>query len=267
MLKSSFIHIPGIGPVTESYLWGTGVFSWEDFVVHYDRLKLPSLKKEKIRNHLALSSAHLQKRNIHFFADTLPKSEMWRVYPEFKDRVAFLDIETTGLSPYYNDITLIGIFDGKDAKTYIAGKNLDGFVADINKYDLMVTFNGSIFDAPFIASKFPEFVTPPQIDLRFFLKRLGYSGGLKSVERQLGIMRSSELKDVDGYYAVILWNRYIRGDANALKLLIEYNVADVINLKTLMEEGYRMMQDKLISEFYKMPTYAYEYGGKNKQQP
>ncbi|MGR3309414.1 MAG: ribonuclease H-like domain-containing protein [Candidatus Brocadiales bacterium] len=236
-------------------------------MVNYDRLELPGAKKEKIRDYLALSNAHLQEKNIRFFADTLPKSEMWRVYPEFKDGVAFLDIETTGFSPYYNDITLIGLFDGKDAKTYIAGKNLDSFVEDINKYPLMVTFNGSVFDAPFIASKFPDFVSPPQIDLRFFLSRLGYSGGLKNVERQLGIMRPSELKGIDGYYAVILWNRYTRGDTNALKLLIEYNIADVMGLKTLMEEGYRMMQDRLLSEYYEMPTYSYEYGVKDNQQP
>lgn len=256
MLKSSFIHIPGVGTKTERYIWQKGVFAWEDFMVNYDKLELPGAKKERIRNHVVLSGSHLQKRKIRFFADTLPKSEMWRVYPEFKDRVAFVDIETTGLSPYYSEITLVGLFDGKDAKTYIAGKNLDSFVEDINKYDLMVTFNGALFDVPFIAAKFPNFIPPPHIDLRFFFKRLGYSGGLKSVERQLGILRPSELKDIDGFHAVILWNRYTRGDINALKLLIEYNIADVMNLKTLMEEGCRMMQNRLL------PEYKFMEGGK-----
>ncbi len=249
MLKSSFIHIPGIGHKTERYIWGKGVFSWEDFMVNYDKLELPDGKIERIKNHVALSITHLQNRNVRFFADALPKSEIWRVYPDFKDRVAFLDIETTGLLSYYNEITLIGLFDGKDAKTYIAGKNLDSFVMDIKQYDLMVTFNGSIFDAPFIAAKFPNFIPPPHIDLRFFLKRLGYSGGLKSVERQLGIMRPEGIKDIDGFYATILWNKYIHGDSNALDLLIEYNLADVTVLKVLMDEGYGMMQSRLLPEY------------------
>ncbi|HHT9124954.1 MAG TPA: ribonuclease H-like domain-containing protein [Candidatus Brocadiia bacterium] len=249
MLKSSFIHVPGVGYKTERYIWGKGVFSWEDFLVSYNKVGLPDGKIERIKSHVTLSIAHLQNRNVHFFAEALPKSEIWRVYSEFKDKVAFLDIETTGLSAYYSDITLIGIFDGKDAKTYIAGKNLDSFVEDIKQYDLMVTFNGTLFDAPFIATKFSDFVPPPHIDLRFLLKRLGYSGGLKKVERQLGVMRPEGIKDLNGFDAVILWNRYMRGDIDALDLLIEYNLADVTVLKVLMEEGYRRMQNRLLPEY------------------
>lgn len=256
MLKSSFVHIPGIGHKTERYIWGKGVFSWEDFMVGYDKLGLPCRKKEKIRNYLVLSSTHLQRKNVHFFAEALPKSEIWRVYPDFKDKVAFLDIETTGLSPYYSEITLIGLFDGKDARTYIAGENLDSFVKDINEYALIVTFNGTLFDLPFIKTKFPNFIPPPHIDLRFFLKRLGYSGGLKNVERQLGIIRPDGIRGISGFDAVILWNKYTRGDISALNLLIEYNIADVLNLKTLMEIGCGMMQSRLL------PEYKFMEGGK-----
>src|SRR3989304_1168227 len=154
MLKSSFIHIPGIGHKTERYIWGEGVFSWEDFMVDYDRLALPSGKIERIKNHVALSITHLQNRNVHFFADALPKSEIWRGYPGFKDKVAFSANETTGLLSYNNEITLIGLFDGKDARTYIAGENLNSFIKDINEYALIVTFNGTLFDLPFIKTKF-----------------------------------------------------------------------------------------------------------------
>jgi uncharacterized protein len=47
------------------------------------------------------------------------------------------------------------------------------------------------------------------IDLRFVLKSLEFSGGLKGCERQLGIDRG-ELSDIDGYYAVFLWEQYKR---------------------------------------------------------
>lgn len=249
MLKGSFIHIPGVGVKTEKYIWKNGFFSWDIFLKKHERLELPPKKIEKIKNHLLLSKDYLQKKDIHFFTKFLPKSELWRFYPEFKDKVAFLDIETTGLSPYYNEITLIGIFDGKEIKTYIAGKNLDSFIKEINKYSLIITYNGALFDLPFIRTKFPNFVPPPHIDLRFFLRRLDYSGGLKAVEKQLGIVRPKEIKDIDGFGATILWNRYTRGDINSLKLLIEYNVADIMNLKILMEKGYKMMQKKLLHEY------------------
>ena len=71
------------------------------------------------------------------------------------------------------------------------------------------------------------------------LKSLGFSGGLKGCERRLGIDRG-ELRDMDGYYAVILWEQYKQtGDQKALQTLIEYNSLDARNLETLMEMAYR----------------------------
>ncbi len=59
-------------------------------------------------------------------------------------------------------------------------------------------------------------------------------GGLKAVERQLGIER--RLKDMNGYEAIKLWWRYVDFfDLEALNKLLEYNKEDVLNLKTLKE--------------------------------
>ena len=59
-------------------------------------------------------------------------------------------------------------------------------------------------------------------------------GGLKAVEQQLSIPR--RLKDVTGREAIILWERYHNyNDQEALRLLLEYNKEDVINLKALRE--------------------------------
>ena len=64
--------------------------------------------------------------------------------------------------------------------------------------------------------------------------RMNLKGGFKAVERQLGIPR--QLKDVDGFQAVILWWRYRSyDDENALALLLQYNKEDVVNLKALRE--------------------------------
>ena len=45
---------------------------------------------------------------------------------------------------------------------------------------------------------------------------------------------------MDGYMAVILWERYQRGDRTALDLLLKYNREDVINLEVLMDRAYEL---------------------------
>ncbi len=70
------------------------------------------------------------------------------------------------------------------------------------------------------------------------LKSLGYVGGLKGCERKLGIDRG-DLKDVDGYFAVLLWDEYrTNGNAKALETLLAYNIEDVINLEQLLVIAY-----------------------------
>lgn len=77
------------------------------------------------------------------------------------------------------------------------------------------------------------------------LKKLGYSGGLKKIEKELGLVRGEEIEGVDGYEAVRLWKAYQWGDKAALDTLVEYNTADIVNLKPLMEMGYREMKNRL----------------------
>jgi len=69
---------------------------------------------------------HLNARDAKFFAKSLPKSEHWHAYHDFKDRIAFVDIETTGLSPHYNHLTVVGIYDGKNVRRLCAGSTLTG---------------------------------------------------------------------------------------------------------------------------------------------
>ncbi|MDD5037953.1 MAG: ribonuclease H-like domain-containing protein, partial [Dehalococcoidales bacterium] len=57
-------------------------------------------------------------------------------------------------------------------------------------------------------------------------------GGLKAVERQLGIER--RLKDMNGWEAVKLWWKYVDSfDLAALNKLLEYNREDVVNLRAV----------------------------------
>lgn len=245
MLKNSFLHVPGVGPKTENSIWQRGVSSWSDFL-QAGVPQMPKQTTERIRDYLILSQEALERRDAQFFARTLPRSEWWRLFTDFRGDAVFLDIETTGLSFYYNEITLIGLSNGKGPKLYVRGHNLPDFREEIQKYSLMITFNGTLFDLPFLKKEFDGLQLPPvHIDLRFLLKRLGYSGGLKAIEERFGIARGGGIKDIDGLMATKLWNSYLRGDHSSLELLAKYNIADVANLETLMACSYHMMKQRL----------------------
>jgi len=158
-----------------------------------------------------------------------------------KNYVAYLDIETTGLSPIFSDITVIGIY----IENYFDERFIQLIGNEVNKYNLMYiiervhtiyTYNGSRFDLPFINIKLGLDLENHVLhyDLMYKCWEKGLYGGLKRVEKLLGIER--RLKEIDGRKAVILWERYIRDqDYNALALLLEYNKEDVMNLKKLRE--------------------------------
>ena len=104
----------------------------------------------------------------------------------------------------------------------------------------LVTYNGKCFDVPFIEWSFKTRLNQIHIDLRYVLKSLGYSGGLKGCEYQLGVDRG-ELQGVDGFFAVLLWEEYLKTrDRKVLETLLAYNIEDVVNLEQLMVIAYNL---------------------------
>jgi hypothetical protein len=54
-------------------------------------------------------------------------------------------------------------------------------------------------------------------------------------------MDRGDLSDVDGFFAVLLWNEYQKsGNKKALETLLAYNVQDTVNLESLMVTAYNM---------------------------
>ena len=244
MLKHTFIHIQGIGLKTERNLWKKGILTWQDFLNHRETI-FSRARDQFIGDELAASSENWN--NIHFFQDRLSSGDMWRVYDTFKEKAVYLDIETSGGYQGMDEITVIGLYDGCNVHTFVNGDNLDEFEISISQYDLVITFNGTTFDLPFIRRWFPNIFLPPaHIDLRFLLKKLGYTGGLKKIEKDLGLDRVLEIDGMGGYDAILLWKAYQWGDPEALARLIQYNTADIVNLKPLMEMGYREMRERLL---------------------
>jgi uncharacterized protein YprB with RNaseH-like and TPR domain len=238
MLKNTFHHIPGIGSKTEKQIWDLGTLNWEEFQAN----NAGSLSKEKAKiakHYIDQSHEQLKKNNPAYFVDLLPSKLHWRLFPEFRHLAVYLDIETTGMDNF-STITTIALYDGKHIRWYVAGDNLEHFLDDIFKYKLIITYNGKGFDIPFIENQFGIKLNHAHIDLRYVLAGLGFSGGLKGCERQLGINRG-KLTGVDGYFAVLLWDDYIKNkNQRALETLLAYNIEDVVNLEKLMIMAYNM---------------------------
>jgi uncharacterized protein YprB with RNaseH-like and TPR domain len=238
MLYKSFFHIPTIGAATEKKIWNCGICSMDDFLDSPPDF-ISSKKKELIFGHIELSKEKIKNNDPVYFVENLPSKEHWRIFNQYRNSSVYLDIETTGLDFYHSHITSIAMYDGRKIKYYVYGRNLDDFVNDIKDYKVIITYNGKSFDIPFIEKFFNISLNHAHLDLRHILKSLGFSGGLKSCERQFGIGRKDLLGDVDGFFAVELWNDYIRRkNAKALETLLSYNIEDVLNLEYLMVEAY-----------------------------
>jgi uncharacterized protein YprB with RNaseH-like and TPR domain/predicted nuclease with RNAse H fold len=150
--------------------------------------------------------------------------------------VLFLDIETTGLSRYYDYVTLIGFAIDGEYEVVVAGENPHPFFDALKKAHSLVTFNGSGFDLPFLEESLGDIEWPSHhVDLRYACRALGQTGGQKEIERNLGIDCREGIEGVDGAAAVVLWHRYMRGDHDALRHLIEYNRADVQAMAHILE--------------------------------
>ena len=155
---------------------------------------------------------------------------------------AYLEIETTGLSPFHNKITVVGIHtcNGEEASfTQLVGDDItaEGILSALEGVDTIYTYNGGRFDLPFIDSRLGINLASlyKHCDLMYGCWQKNLYGGLKAVERTLGIER--RLTEVNGYEAVRLWWRYVNDyDEEALAVLLEYNKEDVVNLKVLKEK-------------------------------
>jgi hypothetical protein len=235
MLEHTFCHIPGLGPKTERLLWQAGVSDWGTWR-HPSPVPLKTSCPVEIPRILADSQQALAS-DPAFFTGRLATGEHWRIFPHFRERTAFLDIETTGLAEDA-EITTIAVYDGRQIYVFINGRNLDEFPDFIEPFQVLVTYNGKSFDIPFLERFFRIRLRQAQIDLRYVLGRLGFKGGLKGCERQLGIGRGS-LEGVDGYFAVLLWREYTMcHDEQALTTLLAYNIEDTVNLERLAVEAY-----------------------------
>jgi len=241
MIRNSFILLERLGKTREKKLWEQGITSWEDFFRHDSFKGIPKQRKMYYDRRLREAQKKLYSFDAEFFAKALPETEHWRLYDFFRDECVFLDIETTGLSDFA-DITVVGLFDGVETKTMVKHINLDFDVLkkELAKYKMVVTFNGATFDIPFMNKRMKNIVPKiPHFDLRHGCARVGLTGGLKVIEKRLGIKRNRIVEEMYGGDALLLWRKFMAsGDDYYLKLLIEYNEEDIINLRKIADHVY-----------------------------
>ncbi|MGZ3460553.1 MAG: ribonuclease H-like domain-containing protein [Archangium sp.] len=244
MLQRTFQLIPGVGPWKEKDLWARGIHTWDDFPQTGGILgqKLD----ETARRRLEMAREALVRRDLKGLAALVPPREHWRLYPEFARDAVYFDIETDGAQEQVP--TVVGLFDASGLRVFIQGRNMDALPEAMAERRLWVTFNGSCFDVPVLRQYFGKgFPTPDaHIDLRFVCRRLGMGGGLKEIEDKLGLGRPPHMKGVNGWDAVLLWRAYrARGDVEALRFLVEYNLYDSFQLRSLMDKAYNRGLDEL----------------------
>lgn len=237
MLRSTFLHLPGIGEIRERRLWAQGSYSWNDLLTAGSQLELfPGRGSDHLRKAIEDSYAAIERQHADFFAERLPSREHYRVALAFPRKVAFLDIETTGLSLYYDRITLLGVYLDGEYHCFVDGQSIEPIRELLAEAKSVVTFNGSLFDLPFVRKAFSDLVLPKaHVDLRFLARRVGLAGGQKMIEAQVGIVRRVEVADVSGENAPTLYHNYRRGDLSSLRKLVQYNFADTTGMSSLFD--------------------------------
>jgi len=155
---------------------------------------------------------------------------------------AYLDIETDR----QGEVCVIGIFSESSGFIQFYGDNVTAANVEnaLSGAEIIVTFNGDMFDLPTLDKRFNLDLkgTCSSLDLLKVKRNLGLKGGLKELEKTYGIPRKTE--GVDGYKAILLWEKYQkRGHKKALRLLLEYNKEDVLNLVRLEEILEEQLKD------------------------
>jgi len=255
MIRNSYIFLPKVSKKKELQIWKQGINDWDSFLAKEDIKGISEKSKLKYNNMIREAKRELHNLNPGYFINKLPSPEMWRIYDFFKEEAVFLDIETSGVSGD-SYITIIGLFDGINTKTMVRNCNLDysELKRELEKYKIIVTFNGASFDLPMLSKRDKGlkeiFAKIPHIDLKTMAAKAGLKGGLKQIERELGIKRSNVI--VEKMYngdPFQLWRMFLGSrDDYYLRLLIEYNEEDCINLKQIANKAYEKLKHESICQ-------------------
>jgi uncharacterized protein YprB with RNaseH-like and TPR domain len=242
VLRRTFLHIPGFGPTRERKLWESGVLDWQDLRARVPLLIADAARAGETLRVLDESEEAHSKGDLGFFYRLLPRDELWRLLNGApRERIAYLDIETTGTGmPPLSRSTVIAVwYGGRLYQAHEPSRKRKLLQEVFSEASLVCTFFGEVFDVPFLRREFDLPLERAHIDLCFWLKRLGYKGGLKRVEKMFPIQSRSAM-DIDGFDAVRLWKMHQRGVQGALETLYTYNAEDTVVLEALLHHAWNL---------------------------
>ena len=253
MLTHSLCCFRGISAEAERRLWRRGCLAWDQLPRAGHALS--SRKGADVVAQLPLLRAALDGGVADLFLGRLPLGHRLRVWPNFACGTTFLDVETTGLGPQ-DELTVIGVYRDGCQQTFVRGRNPADFLRIWRQTSVLVTFNGARFDWPVLARAFGLASLPPHIDLLAEARAFGYAGGLKAIERALGVRRR-EGEAGDGELAVSLWRQFANNGSEAsLSHLLRYNAQDVRSLVVLAREVLRRSMDPYPGPRLAVPSLA-----------
>lgn len=246
MIERTFQFVPGVGPYLEKQLWARGIRDWSLFPDAGPSV-LGGKRDAEARRLIRAATGLLEQRDLAGLAALFPGREQWRLFDSFASDAVFFDIETDGGEPQAP--TVVALFSERAGlELFVEGQNMAALPAALAAHRLWVTFNGSLFDAPVLAKHFGAGFPEPalHLDLRFVCQRLGLRGGLKRIEETLGLTRPPHLRGVTGADAVVLWREYLRtGRKDVLRFLVEYNLYDAFQLRTLMDLAWNLRLEEV----------------------
>lgn len=228
MLRKSFVLFRGIGAQTERKLWSRGTRDWSQLV-----LPGSGRRARELLPQIESAEAHYGRQDAPYFYDSLPAAQRWRLLPDLQGKVAFVDVEVDGSSSYASP-TVVGVCAEGGYRCLVRGMDLtaNAMRDALCGAEVLVTFNGRRHDLHFMRKLLPvEWKRTRIIDLRYVALQAGFRGGLKQLERSLGIQRSRYVELAANGQAVTLWRMWRRrGTRRALELLEAYNREDTANL-------------------------------------
>lgn len=246
MLTRSFLHLPHVGLQRERRLWDDGILSWDELLARrdlFDDGPPASLEEGVVQSRLKLSLG-----DARWFEERLGAGNAWRLAADFDDgRIAYLDIETDNAAGDFiapgadrpGGATVAAVWDGATARVFRRDRDLDELPTYLEGYPVLCTFNGKAFDVPYLEHRFGRgFYRGAHLDLRPLTRAVGWTGGLKKIEVEVGLQRHKQVRHYTGYDAVKLWHCYRHGRKDALEPLARYNLADAVGLQPLLRATY-----------------------------
>lgn len=239
LLRRSFVHLKGVGPRSEAHLWRQGITDWQQLLD-----AAPKLYKGKRLDHvLAALDASLeawQRRDLYYFHTAFPGNERWRLIEGAFDEIAYFDIEATGMNtpPLSQSTAIAFYFRGQLYQEHDHFRKRDLIEFILAEAPVLCTYNGGGYDIPFLRAEYDLPFHNAHVDLCPWLRRQGFKGGLKAVQKMNTHLHQRSSLDITGYDAVRLWRLHEQGVPNALETLLTYNAEDVLILEPLLVEAY-----------------------------